>query len=106
MSNRLPALTKELEKGRRKIARRVAAQLVLAMAETDSDYAFIGMRIEQDPREIERWLMGLVSGQTKDLDTLSDLLLAMGLEFEFSLRRYAEPMRPGEQVTEATAEAA
>jgi hypothetical protein len=86
----------DMTRARRKLKRKVAAAIITAMAETDADYEWIATRLEQKPAEIERWIVGLITGETKCMDEASDLMLAMALEFNFSLQRYNEPLRPGQ----------
>lgn len=98
----------DMARARRKIKRRIAAAIITAMAETDADYEFIAKRLEQTPAEIEKWIVGLIAGETKCMDEVSDLLLAIGCEFDFHLQRYQEPIRPtapAEQSAETAAAA-
>lgn len=84
----------DMGKAQRKIKKKIASAIIGAMAETDADYEFIAKRLGDKPENIEAWLVGLIAGETKALDGASDLLLAMGCEFDFSIRRYEEPIRP------------
>ena len=94
MADILRVAETDMARARRKMKRKIAAALITAMAETDADYAFIATRLDDDPTKIEKWITGLISGETRAMDEVSDLLLALGCEFDFSLRRYEFPMRP------------
>lgn len=96
----------DMARARRKMKRKIASALIAAMAETDADYKFIATRLGQDAEEIERWLVGLISGDSKCGDEASDLLLALGCEFDFSIRRYQEPRRPSVEQAEQSSEVA
>jgi hypothetical protein len=93
----------DMAKHRRKTKKKIAVALITAMAETDGDYAFIAKRLGETPENIKQWIVGLIDGETRAMDEVSDLLLALGCELNFGLRAYQEPMRPG---TEQKAEAA
>ncbi len=95
-----------MARARRKLKKRIAAAIINAMAETDADYAFIAKRLRDKPAKIEAWITGLITGRTKDLDEVSDLLLAMNCELEFGLRRYQEPRRPTEEQSQRPKEQA
>lgn len=83
-----------MDKAKRKMKKKIASAMIAAMAETDADYKFIAKRLGDTPENIEKWLVGLIAGETRAMDEVSDLMLAMGCEFSFTLRRYEEPIRP------------
>lgn len=91
----------DMDKARRKNKKKIASLLIMAMAETDADYEFMASRLENTPAKIESWITGLITGKTLAMDEVSDLMLAMGLEFEFSIQRYQEPLRPQKAVEPA-----
>lgn len=88
----------DMARARRKLKRRLAAALITAMAETDADYEFIARRLRDKPEKIERWIAGLITGETKALDEVSDLALALHVELVFSLQRYQRPELPKDEV--------
>jgi hypothetical protein len=90
-----------MDKAKRKMKKKIASSMIAAMAETDADYAFIAKRLGDTPENIEKWLVGLIVGETRALDEVSDLMLAMGCEFSFGLQRYEEPVRPQMALGEA-----
>lgn len=94
MTDILRVADTDMARARRKMKKRIAAALITAMAETDSDYQFIAIRLGDESDKIEKWITGLIAGDTRCLDECSDLLLAMGCEFEFRLHAYQEPLRP------------
>jgi hypothetical protein len=87
----------DLGRARRKLKKKVAAALITAMAETDADYEFMGKRLGDTPENIEQYIVGLISGKSKCMEELSDLLLALGCEFSFGLHQYQLPARPQPQ---------
>lgn len=95
----------DMTRARRKSKKRIAAALITAMAETDSDYEFIAKRLGDVPGNIEKFIAGLIAGETRCyMDEVSDLLLAMGCEFEFRLHR-SELQQSEEQPQQAEAAA-
>jgi hypothetical protein len=92
----------DMTKARRKLKKKLAAVIINAMAETDADYDYIAARLRMDSAKVEKEICGLITGQTKALDEVSDLMLAMGAECVISLQSYQEPVRPAplEQVKE------
>ena len=102
MAKRLPLLEKELMRARRKVCRKVASVLIRAMAETDSDFAFLAMRLGKPEDGLRKWLYSLIDGTAPDFDRMSDLALAMGYEFEFHLVPYQDIGK--DQQIEPTAE--
>lgn len=90
MTKKLPLVEFALKQARRKTCRRVASALIRGMAETDSGFEFIAMRLGKSEQEIEQWMFSMVRGNARDLNEVSDLALAMDLEIEFSLRQYQQ----------------
>lgn len=84
----------DMERARKKNKKKIAAHIIMAMAESDADYEFIAKRLESEPSTIEKEITGLITGRTLAMDEVSDLMLAMGLEFAFEIQRYKEPLKP------------
>lgn len=95
----------DMARARRKLKRKVAAALISAMAETDADYEFIAKRLRDKPAHIEKWITGLITGETRAMDEISDLCTAMGVELTFGLKRYEAPERPKNEQPAAQAAA-
>jgi hypothetical protein len=93
----------DMARARRKMKKRIAAAIITAMAETDADYEFIGKRLTMKPAKIEKIIMDFIAGADSDIDQVSDLLLAMGCELTFQLRRYEEPTQPQQAEPERAA---
>lgn len=86
MEDRIPV--EVLERARRKLARHVASLLVHLMSEEDVDCAELDTRLGKKPGTTQDWLLGMINGARKDLDTISDMAVAMNREITFSVRRY------------------
>ena len=89
----MPIAEETFSQARRALSRRVAAELVKCMAETDSDFAFMAVRLGKDEQWVRAHLYGLIDGQSRSLDVVSDLALAMGATWAVSVQAY-EPPRP------------
>lgn len=72
---------------RRRMARKMAAAIVLAMAETDYSFAQIGPRVGRTEAQISDWMRKLFDGDGSGaaLDHVSDILVAMACELDFHL---------------------
>ena len=88
VTGRVPKKT--LHRARRTLCRRIGAAVVSAMAETDTDFATIDMRLGQRPGTAKQWLDGLIAGTEKRLNVVSDLFHSMNCEITLSLRPLPE----------------
>jgi hypothetical protein len=70
------------------MCRSLAAVIVQAMADTDTNFTTMAFRIGQKESTVRRWLEKLIDGEDDGLalNNLSDMTLAMGCEIDFSVR--------------------
>jgi hypothetical protein len=59
------------------------------MAHEDASYADIARRVGRREDEIEKWMGRLIAGDGSGatLDFISDMLIAMGFEIDWTIRR-------------------
>lgn len=100
MTDRIPE--EDLKRARRKLARRVGACIVAAMAEYDFNFTQIASRINKTEKEISAWMTKLFDGDGSGamLDHVSDILLAMGCELDISTALRPVPPSPQESASE------
>lgn len=77
---------------RRRLKRHTASVLIACMAESDVDFATIDKRLGWKLGGAKAWLVGLIECETRELDLLSDIALALGHELRFTAI-YAMPVR-------------
>jgi hypothetical protein len=72
----------------RRLCRSMASAIVQAMADTDTSLTAIAFRIRQKESTVRDWLQKLIDGECSGptLHNISDILLAMGCELDFSVR--------------------
>ena len=73
----------ELQKSVRSLCRRIGAEIVKGMAYRDSDFALMAHRLNHPEEYVRQCIHDLIEGRTLDLSTISDLMLSLGLEFDF-----------------------
>lgn len=71
--------------------RRVAAQIVQAMAETGISYDEMETRIGQKPGFVKRWLNKYIDGSTREGREMTDLCCAMNVEPSLKIRLLDPP---------------
>lgn len=98
-----PLTDDEKERARRKLKRRVAAMLVRCMAEQDMSLEQIAERLGEKPDGTRKYLHDLIDGIGKELNSVSDLCLALDCEPEFSARLREQP-NPAPAATETPSE--
>lgn len=76
---------------RRKASRRVAAELVRLMADTDTSFEVIAKRLGKDEDQVRKWLYGFIDGHGSSISIMSDLAFSMGAAWEFGIEPYAPP---------------
>jgi hypothetical protein len=86
----------DLERARRKMKRRVVSALIRGMAETDVGFDLIAVRLDAPETKYRQWVMKMIDGTAKEMDDISDVATALGVEMEFSLNRYTPPDPPAE----------
>lgn len=85
------AIPKELlEKARRVTCRRIAAAVVQCMADTDTSFTEMAVRLDRKEETVRGWLTKLTDGESIDLDSVSDMMTAMGAELAYSIQRRKE----------------
>lgn len=77
---------------RLKLKRRVAACLLTALAESGLETAAVEDRLGVRHGSFGRYIQRLMSGKTRDLDFISDCLLALGFDIVLTLRK-DEPLK-------------
>jgi hypothetical protein len=75
-SNAIPQVV--LVKARRHLKRTIAAQIILAMRDEDSDFDQMSAKLGNHPADVSDHLLNLINCQTADLDALSDLCVGLG----------------------------
>lgn len=75
----------------RKMCRRIASTLIRAMAETDTSFALMAVRIGVPEKKVRKWMDALLDGTGTRLRPISDMCTAMGCELDFHVTRRAEP---------------
>lgn len=88
-----------LAAGRRRLKRKAASMLAMALAESGHDTSIIDTRLGQKPGWAISYFVALIEGKTTDLDILSDLCCALGVEVHiaFTWPRAAQPSAEDEQ---------
>jgi len=90
-----PISKREMAFYRRRQQNRVFSQLAqFFAAEAESGRITrkeLAQRLSKDPAQITRWLMGPTNFE---LDTISDLLLAMGAEMDYRIVRFVDRAQP------------
>lgn len=90
------------DQARRYTCRHIAAALVQAMAETDTDFETIDTRLGWGPFTAQGHVYALIAGESRSLDIISDLAIAMRCVLDVRVR--PGPILP--EVAQATAVAA
>lgn len=94
----------KLEAARRRLKRRIAAQIIWAMAEEDVTFEDIDARLGTDGsfgRDTRQYVHDLIEGRGAALDPVSDLCLAIGREPIVTIRKIpAEPAVKPEESAE------
>lgn len=88
-----------LQWAQRRFARKIAAAVIQAMAETDCNFTQMAARIGRTEKEITGWIAKLMDGDGSGtmLDHVSDMLLAMGCELDWHIVKAVEiPFRKQE----------
>lgn len=87
MSQIEPIHAEALAFARRRMARKIAAAIVGAMAECDFNFTQIAARLGKTEKDISAWMSRLFDGDGSgaQMDHLSDILLAMGCELDFQI---------------------
>lgn len=76
-----------VEQARRRLARRVAAVLIQAMAETDKSVEDVARALEVKPERIQHRLNRLIEGDgaNDQIDFIADFAFACGVDLRFSI---------------------
>ena len=87
MTEKIPQET--LNKYRLRTRRRIAAALTAALADSDLSLTVLMERLGERPLWFTDFVNQLMIGETDDddLDTISDIMLALGCELSFGLHR-------------------
>jgi len=81
-----PLIRREtLEAARRRLSRRLAACVALAMAEEDFTKAQIASRLDVSEASVIAWIDELLEGTAHSFGPIGGMLAAMGRELQFSL---------------------
>lgn len=93
MSELEPILQAELDKALRRLCRQLGAQIVHAMAMTDSSIEQISERTGHEAKRLKRFLDNLIKGvaPAEALDVISDIAWAMDCEVRLSLLELPKP---------------
>lgn len=75
----------DLLRARRKLCRKIAASLAMAMAETDTGIPLIAVRLGVSESVVRHWFKRLLDGTMHSLDHISDLAWSMGCSWEVSV---------------------
>lgn len=84
-----PIPKEELERARRILCRHIGSAIVKGMAYRDADFSYMGMRLDKPETYIRQCVHDLIEGQPLDLSTISDLVLALGMEWKLEMREIA-----------------
>lgn len=91
-----PIPQEELDRACRKMCRRIAAALVRAMAETDTDFATIAARTTRSEESLRSFIRALIDGKAprNGLEMMAIFAVAMECEIEFHIVRREAPDTP------------
>lgn len=67
--------------------RRIAAMVLLAMADDDAEFANIDRRCDWKAGTARNWLNTMIDGTANDFNGVSDFCLALGREMDFQMPR-------------------
>jgi hypothetical protein len=98
MSKAIPQ--SEIMAARLRLKRKVAAQFVYAMAIEGCSWDDIDRRVGWSTGTARHFVHALIDGTTQELESVSDIALAMGREPDFQLARIDAPDEPPPSTTD------
>ena len=87
----------------RKMVRRIGAQIINAMAQTDVIWADLDARLGVEPGTARRWTLKFIDAKGGTLRTMSELAYAIGADWHFEIHRLPPP-EPDEEAPDQDSE--